>query len=419
MINYTASELVERAFNLADLGNTDFISYKEQIQYANDAWTEVYNYIINKNDKQFVREVILSGTSVGAYTEYMLPWDLYKICSIKDKYSGVLINRATESASLTSGTYDIINNRLRLNGVGCGNLVMTYWIIPLTITFPDKAHAVDTSDIVSIGKNSALYTDGTIKNLITGEELGNIEIDDEASYILGNGHVCRYSSNSIYYYDFNGVEIAGYSFGTRTINIVRDSHWNVMYTTSNDNKLHLLDKEITTLPSRATYFGEDSFIVYLDGDLFYKYGSGWYLNDTFYDNLTLDNVRPAPDFDGRKSVYAEKDGKAYRLLLNPDDTIIFEDISQNELRMLGFSEYGPIYDNGTFSTLYSGIPDTDMNFPSEIYFSLIAANLAVRFLMKQNADSSGMNSIYDNMRNTYFQSLSQHSEYPTIANAYY
>ena len=418
MIQYTASELVKRAFNLADLGNTDFISFREQIQYANDAWTEVYNYIIDKGDKQFVRETILNGTSVGAYTEYELPWDLYKICSIKDKYSGVLINRATESSSLTSGTYDIINNKLRLNGVGCGNLVMTYWIVPLTITFPDRAHAVDTSDIISIGKNSALYSDGTIKNLITGEELGSIEdIDVDASYILGNGHVCKYSSNSIYYYDFNGVEIAGYNFGTRTINIVRDSHWNVMYAVN--GKLYLLDKEIATLPSRATYFGEDSFIVYLNGDLFYKYGSGWYLNDTFYDNLTLDNVRPAPDFDGRKSVYATKDGKAYRLLLNPDDTIIFEEISQNELMMIGFSEYGPIYSNGTFSTLYSGVPDTDMNFPSEIYFSLIAANLAVRFLMKQNADSAGMNSIYENMLSTYRNSQSQHSEYSVVSNAYY
>ena len=37
-MQYTASEIIERAKNLADCGNTDFLSEKEATQYINDAF---------------------------------------------------------------------------------------------------------------------------------------------------------------------------------------------------------------------------------------------------------------------------------------------------------------------------------------------------------------------------------------------
>ena len=86
-MKYLASQIIERAERLADISNTDFLTYKEKGQYLQDAWTSVYQQLINKGDKQFVKEVELmnSGSSVGEWTEYELPDDLFQICSVKNK----------------------------------------------------------------------------------------------------------------------------------------------------------------------------------------------------------------------------------------------------------------------------------------------------------------------------------------------
>ena len=113
-MKYTASSIVKRAFNLADLANTDFISYTETTEYLNDAWREVYDYIINHGDKQFVSEVILGGpSSSNFYTEYTLPWDLYRIQAIQSISGSYQVERRSPTG--TTG-YEIVNNKLRIYG---------------------------------------------------------------------------------------------------------------------------------------------------------------------------------------------------------------------------------------------------------------------------------------------------------------
>lgn len=54
-MQYTASEIIERAKNLADCGNTDFLSEKEATQYINDAYNFVYQKLIDRGDNYFVK----------------------------------------------------------------------------------------------------------------------------------------------------------------------------------------------------------------------------------------------------------------------------------------------------------------------------------------------------------------------------
>ena len=83
-MRYLASEIAHRAKQLADLTNTDFISNEEDIYYINDAWKEFYQLLINKGDKQFVKEVELAGSTINGQVEYSIPDDCYQILSIKN-----------------------------------------------------------------------------------------------------------------------------------------------------------------------------------------------------------------------------------------------------------------------------------------------------------------------------------------------
>ena len=101
-MNYTSQQLIERAKKLADISNTDFLDYTELTQYINDSFTSVYSYLIGVGDTQFVKEVsLVSAGSIGNYTEYEIPDDMYIIKSIKNQNSGRLIPRYAESEGIS------------------------------------------------------------------------------------------------------------------------------------------------------------------------------------------------------------------------------------------------------------------------------------------------------------------------------
>lgn len=210
------SQLVDRALHLADIANTDFLTHSELNAYLNDAWQSVYQTLINKGDKAFVKEVELMSTSgIGDYVEYELPEDLYQVLSLKHKYSGSLIKRHAESEAINSNSYEIINDKLRLYGVQSQALVLTYWVNPKYLSFPDRDIDVSVDgDVLSSAGDSILLADGRIVNLKTNDTLGQITIDDTKNYQLGNGHVLEWSQVSTSTNNYNNVGNYYFNSGT-------------------------------------------------------------------------------------------------------------------------------------------------------------------------------------------------------------
>lgn len=645
MTHYTAAQLVSRAKDLADIQNTDFLTHEENTRYLNDAWDTVYLWLINKGDSQFVKEVELMGQSVGEYTEFEIPHDLYIIKSIKNKYSGNLINRAAESEGINSGTYEVVNDRIRLYGVCTSPLMMTYWLNPLYITFPDKEVEVDLSaSIIDSVGNTILDEDGNIINLVTGSTLGTIVLKDNAEYKLGNGHVFEienledtrhdvdvwtigtstltssFSTKDVSTYQKDSENVAigelHYSInGHRHYTEANEEHWyevrnttpltngiqyvydhtmgqtpttknaydysycestatNISFTTElfdevlnlykvdgnyyygniDDMQLvtdsdvwtwcedhdeqfvpvwevtlkkyyyartmsasaitsdpyivsstttdastgYLLAEEIhgdsvqtayyspyyymvdagtgvnyldyndNTIYSSTTYAGVYPFKD-SDGNVLYQlmedseYSSPFFMNRQllpdleegsypffifklkdyylFYDEVEksicvysadgsyelvrhiegVDGIYAAEDWDLQSSFYLTYiDGTVNRYVIHDMFTPVVEEL---ELNMplginLAILKYGPLISNGTYKTIYSGIPDTEFNFPNELYISLLACDLAVRYAMKMNSETSGLNNLYQNMQTTFMNSLSQDADYPRIKNVY-
>ncbi len=423
-MKYTAREVVDRAFNIADLSNTDFISHKEQLQYLNDSWTTIYQYLINHNDAAFIKEVGLLNPNAGnGYTEYDLPFDLYQIRSVKGHFSGSLLPRHSESSSMYYPSYEVVNDKLRIYGTINEQLMVTYWQVPLYLSFPDRNIPTNIEqDIISSAGNTVLLEDGTVYNVITEQTLANFDIDPTKNYYLGNGHLVEVDSNNVVnVYSFKGNLISSKMYTNAPI-IGFDYNYNrIINEVSNEvNNVYDITQD-KHYESKYVHF-----IDYADGRSLCSIETYWLVinkeTDTilFKAEMSDDELAsaygpfPAPRFDGYLSFYLNKS----LYLIRNDNTIWIEDLWIPDPIVKCPITYGHIATNGTDATVYSGIPDTLLNFPKELYFQLIAADMAVRFLCKQNADSSGVQTLYEDMKATFESSLGQDADFTRIKNAY-
>ena len=403
---YKASEVVKRAKQLADIANTDFISFEEDTAYLNDAFTQIFNKIVDKGDKQFIKEVELAcNGAFGTYTEYALPEDCYQIVSLKNKYTGALVERHAESQGINSGTYDIINNRLRLYGIADSNLVLTYWTIPKFLSFPKETKVREDLDGFSFTSLSAGNTvllddtDKTLYNVKTGETIGKLN-GSGTPYLLGNGCWATTIQNKKYVKSWSGT----------TIKAEQDSN----------SCVWTLDEFFNIGIESKTLFENDTFLVLFLGDNVIQFmnDNKIKINDgeiiDISDLVSGDN-KPFPIgwFDDKCSFIIGD------YLFSTDGIDLFyEKIKHRNPLILAVTSDGLLTSNYNQYSIESWVPDTLLNFPKEIYFSLLSAQLGLMYLSKSNGESSGLADLYQNYWNTFMDSLSQAGAYTRIKNVY-
>lgn len=412
MKRYTASELVEMAMKRADITNTDFLDHDEITKYLNESWKTVYQFLINKGDKQFVEEVRLNGSSFGGTVEYDLPDDFYQMLSLRDN-SGFCIPRKSESEGNQSCTYEIVNDKLRLYGA-TGPLILTYYVTPIWITYPDKDIEVETpeDDIVSTCKNSYIDADGRIKDVLTKETKAVISSTyTNRDLYLGNGHVVYNNGSTWNYLDFDSNLMYENLSATQQALIgdmrcLINMESNVIEIRFGDSVIKTIDK-----PSdiSAVLGGSLETLICLSDDHI-----AFYRNDEWvHTNLYLD---PSEVIQMDRNRFLLKEGsKVKALQLTDNNEYYVEDIEC--IGAYRLFKYGPMRYTG-YCTLQSGYEDTLFNFPNELYVSLIADDLAIRFMFKMNAESTGLMSQYEADKAAFANTLSQDGSYSRIRNAY-
>jgi len=400
-MKYKASEIAFRAKQLADLTNTDFISNEEDIYYINDAWKEFYQLLINKGDKQFVKEVELAGSTVNGQVEYSMPDDCYQILSIKNNYG--VITRKADSESNTSNTYEVVNDKIRLYGTQ-GHIIMTYYTVPEFITLPDKTIETDltyntVSTFTDYIQNSFINSDKNVYNARTSELVATTD----NNLILKGGKLGVYNN---VLYDFDGnVVINGFPANGRIV----DSY-GIKWTRGNTTTWTSI-ADTKTLPAytEGVMFKDGSVIGVLDNKLYL------YQNEEQTD-LNLNKLK-----DG--SIYIESFGDHEFAYVGGYVFEYYNGTLQNyeEVTVPGKYlfplKYGIIYYDGNVK-IKSLLPDTEFNFPNELYVEVLAAALAIRYAMKQNANVEGLNNLYENMKGQFLNSLSQDSGYTRMNNVY-
>lgn len=378
----TALQLIERAKNIADISNTDFLTYTELEEYLNDAWKQLYQQIINHNLDVFTNR----ATLVGANGRYKLPFDFYQMKTIHNPYTGSIVLRRSDTEGIFSGHYHIENGYVEITN-GTGPIEIVYWRKPFYLSFPDKVKDIDdVQNILSSCNDSILYVYEDkleIYNTKTGEKLAtSIDWDFEKEYILCKGLI--YSDGV--FYKYNGDVY--YSVDT-PYSVIRSDN-GILYTCyikaddPNTLEIYKLDKKITELPLDSYLCIQNKFIK------------------------APENAFPFGIFDGRPSYLYDES----LILVNEDGSTIEEPLDLPIMKVDGYVKYGVISDG----LLYSGIPDTLLDLPSNIYFDLIAYNLAIRFLCKQNADSSGVESLYKTALGQFLNSIDYNSGYQRMAN---
>jgi len=155
MIKYDTKDLVDRARQLADLENSSFIGWKENMMAMNSAFQKVYQKAINHDERFWMKEVYLGNpiTQAGNETRYTLPDDFYQLYAINDAKTNRCLLRMSLNEPYGSLRYNIVNNELVIYGVPLGTIQVRYFPNPKTLVLaPDKVD-VDFPDLTGLNMN--------------------------------------------------------------------------------------------------------------------------------------------------------------------------------------------------------------------------------------------------------------------------
>lgn len=393
---FTASKMIDKALSVADLSNTDFLSYEDKVQYLNDAWKGLYQDIINYNINVFTVEANL----VGAGGVYPLPWDCYQIKSVKNPITGVEILRKADSQGVYGSYYEIVNDTIRL-GPSAGPVVITYWRKPFFLSIPNKVVETNLSlngrVIEDVCKDSVLLRETSgdkiyIYNLLTQSEL---EIEVEAytattTFKLGNNFIIKIKNSKYSVFGFDGVELMQNVDKPDFFVKSDDGLYYEGFVTNEKFVIKELNNDTTIAELE---YKENSTVIKIEDD-FYVVPEGSFPIGIFDD---------MPAYTYNKSLY---------LIADSSFTII-ESIHIPSIGPVYNTKYGFLTFDGK---LYSNVPDTELNFPNNLYYDVLSYDLAVRFLCKQNADSSGVENLCTNAWSLLLASIDQSADFQRIKN---
>ena len=401
----TASKLIRRAKQIADISNSDFLNYEELTEYLNASWKNVYQTIIQYNLNVFTVEANL----IGSRGVYKLPFDCYQIKSVKNPFTGVEIPRKSDSASMYGSHYEIVNDNLIL-GPSCGPVAITYWRKPYFLTLPNATlettyNKAEDKEILDVCKDAILVKgvedNYYIKSLLTDSklDLSFIEPNEYEKIYLGNNFIIgtnsQPSTEELYYEvkDFYGNLV--FYGDVKADYFIKSDDGLIYIGVLGEDKVNILEIDNVTEVASMKFTSKPENIICIDNE-FYPVENG---------------AMPIGIFDCRPA-YTTPDKKLH-LINEPFDRSkdIVEFVSIPTMGKLICTNYGFLDFSGK---LYSNVPDTQLSFPNNIFFDCISYDLAIRFLCKMNADSSGVENLNRNAWNQLTASIDQNADFQVV-----
>lgn len=395
----TALSLVQRAKQIADVSNSDFLSYDELVKYLNNSFLNVYQTVIQYNLNVFTVEANL----VGSGGVYKLPFDCYQIKSIKNPYTGIEIPRKSDSASMYGSHYEIVNDNLIL-GNTCGPVSITYWRKPYFLTFPNATvsttyNKAEDKEILDVCKDAILIKDAEnkyyIKSLLTDSklDLSFIEPDKYEKIYLGNNFIVGIKESTYEVKDFYGNLVF---YGDITADYFIKSDDGLIYIGVLDvDKVNILEIDNVTEVASMKFTSKPENIICIDNE-FYPVEK---------------DAMPIGIFDCRPA-YTTPDKNLHLINEQFDRSKdIVEFVSIPTMGKLICTNYGFLDFSGK---LYSNVPDTQLSFPNNLFLDCISYDLAIRFLCKMNADSSGVENLNRNAWNQLTASIDANADFMVI-----
>ena len=470
MIRYNASDVIKKAKQLADLENSDFISWNESITLLNDAYQNIYQKSINKGNNDFVRVIQTSEKCIN------LPRDFYqlKALTLKQDRFNTPIMRRPQNGSFDDLSYDIYNNTLLINGYSSGTIILEYYPTPVTLTLPNEDEVID----LPIGSDETLV--GAYKNVYfvkrTDKEDSTKPLYNKTYIVAINrdtGEEAKVAEQSIYneeyavsenilfsigdYVLFTGIHHDSVGSGTYDdydcvigLNIV-DFSVNVQdrkdkygYTALGFNfyddtecnitvEAYSGKKRITSATIYGNYYDlkannviipEKAFITILSKDMKHAFSIDSERLDLYLDGEKVTSGKIMHVMGD--SVYLQSINKNYCTMLNistNEKTSLIAPSKKPIWGTVGFDKqtgYGYYYLLGDSKiVIHSFLEDTELNFPNNMFFNYLAYSLALSFKVKQGSDISAFMPLLETAENTFYDSLTKDDwSFTRITNVY-
>lgn len=366
-----SSDIIKSARQIADLENSNFISWSENVRLLNESFTAIHQKLINKGDMTFVDEMEI-------HAEQPLPEDFYQVLSILDNYH-TPVPRYSIGMNDSQIWYKIINNKLILNGLQSAKL--TYFTKPQFLTYP--AETINDALPLSEGETIEFACDNyalTNKNVWDIKEATIVRAAEEnAVYVDAYGRTYPANEKPIFYPDGRCFKL--------TLNSCTDAKCKVAYSGDIEN-------------------------ITFDGVYYYARYSNGNINVFEQDNST--NIDVLEGFSS--NIYFNNDHKFYI-----KDNVVFVDdipmydasIYNNKVYMLKIdlnTGYGLFTNN---NKILSIAVDTELNLPNNLYYNVLAYMLAFSYCCKQGKDASYVSAqlnsnvelLYDTLTNDAFSQM--------------
>lgn len=425
-VTYKASDIIKRAMQLADLENSDFISFSEKLALLNESYQQLYQKGINKDVNAFVKYIHTQNTAIT------LPRDFYQLKAVNVDKNGYLepVLRRPANQSTHDISYEILNNTLKINGyAGCGDICIEYYPLPLSLTFPNTPKSISpqgssTDRFLDLRNN--IYVTANANNYITIGDITDSEVTEEISE----------NDSPTLYTNFIYIEEDYVVFTNGTNQTLYSLSGNGLITTADKvvfyrHKTFLYDETAHTLKfptGEVAYSGinfdfGDTTLIVLDEEMKtfvgLKYttsdyvGSGVFIGgrNTETKELTSVKVRVTKLYNYKNLVYfmngtsylaaidLSNVSKPIQETIQESDVIDIVDIDDN-------TGYGYLTKRfGNRYNIMSFFEDTVLNFPNNTYFVFLSYILAVTFKTKQGSDTSQLASLYIQAEEAFYDSL--------------
>lgn len=386
MIKYNVKDIIERAEQLADLQNSDFISDSEKQALLNEAWSIFHQKIINSADKAFLK-------TVSVRNGYRLSSDFLQMASIYIKDSKEQIQRINSAQRMG---YDIINDTLFLSkDYENLNVVMSYYPKPKTLFYcPGKKEKKGFTTSPKIIIDEDLYID-TSNNICSFSADTVVQPATVTGLMLRNGCISTSEEVTLFKnYNGNTVEsretipfvVRGNEVTYDTIKTDEDLSAYMLYVTDKGNEqAYFIGKDL------KLYTKDFEEVLQLTNlDLIYCRGDGLYIGNT-------------------------DEGKIKRVLGSVVEVF--------PLSLFGFNAFVDDFScivsmGGNYYKTSYGF-NTILDYPNNIYYTVLAYSLAISFKLKQNGDTSVLSGKYEEALSQFYDSIQRddNGSY-TIRNVY-
>ena len=370
-MTYKVSDIIKAALQIADLENSSFISWNENIRLVNESFTAIYQKLINKGDFTFTDEVVISK-------EQPLPENFYQVLSVLDNYN-TPVPRYSIGANDSQVWYKLINNKIILNGLQSAKL--TYYIKMPFLTYP----AETITDALPLQEGEEVkFACGNY--VLTNKNVWDIKeatIVNEASegdiYVDAYGRTYSVNEKPIFYPDGRCFKL--------TQNECTDTNCKVTFDNSIEN-------------------------ITFDGVYYYVRYSNGVIN--VFEQNNSSHIEVINDFSS--NIYFNNNHKFYI-----KDNIVFVDdipmydasIYNNQVYMLKIdlnTGYGLFTNN---NKILSVVVDTELDLPNNLYYNVLAYMLAFSYCCKQGKDATYVNAqlnnnieiLYDTLTNDAFSQM--------------